>query len=85
MKTLVLVLFVTLLGLGCSKDRDNTQVAQSNRVEPDNSGVNIRDRSDATKTPSDQSENETDRTITQNARDAITDDSSLSTNAKALS
>jgi osmotically-inducible protein OsmY len=42
----------------------------------------VRDRNDATKTPADQSENEGDRTITQNIRKALTDDDSLSTNAK---
>ena len=51
-------------------------------LEPDNTGRNVRDRNEATKTPGDQSENEADRTITQNIRKAITADDSLSTNAK---
>jgi len=47
----------------------------------DNTGRNVRDRSD-TITPMDQSENEMDRTITQKIRRALMQDDSLSTNAK---
>jgi osmotically-inducible protein OsmY len=68
--------------VGCSRDRDRQTPQSSAAVEPDNSGRNVRDRNDATKTPADQSENEGDRTITQNIRKALTDDDSLSTNAK---
>jgi osmotically-inducible protein OsmY len=68
---------------GCSRDRDVRQSTQSSAaVEADNSGRNVRDRNEATKTPTDQSENEADRTITQNVRKALTDDDALSTNAK---
>jgi osmotically-inducible protein OsmY len=42
----------------------------------------VRDRNDQTKTAGDQSENEADRTISQNIRQAVTADDSLSTNAK---
>jgi hyperosmotically inducible periplasmic protein len=48
----------------------------------DNTGKNVRDRNDATLTPTDQSENEVDRTLTQRVRQAVVDDDSLSTNAK---
>ena len=82
MKNLALALFAMVLMVGCSKDRNADQVSQSSRVEPDNSGRNVRDRDDATKTAGDQSENEADRTITQNVRKALTDDDSLSTNGK---
>jgi hyperosmotically inducible protein len=51
-------------------------------VKADNTGVNVRDRGGETKTSGDQSESEADRTITQNIRQAITADDSLSTNAK---
>ena len=51
-------------------------------MEPDNSGRNVRDRDNQTKTSGDQSENEADRTISQNIRAAITADDSLSTNGK---
>jgi len=70
-----------VLMVGCSKNQsEDKQVSQT--VEPDNSGRNVRDRDDQTKTPGDQSENEADRTITQNIRQALTADDSLSTNAK---
>jgi hyperosmotically inducible protein len=51
-------------------------------TEADNTGKNVRDRSDAAVTPTDQSENEADRTLTQRIRQAVVDDDSLSTNAK---
>jgi hyperosmotically inducible protein len=87
MKPITLALLATLVVFGCSKDRaDNkssdNQVSQSTQVPPDNTGRNVRDRDDATKTPGDQSENEADRTITQNVRKALTDDDSLSTDGK---
>jgi len=83
MKTIIVLLFFsTLLVVACSKNRsDNKQVSQT-AVEPDNSGRNVRDRDDQNKTTGDQSENEADRTITQNIRRAVTADDSLSTNAK---
>ena len=82
MKTILVLLFATLLVVACSKNRsDNKQVSQT-AVEPDNSGRNVRDRDDQNKTTGDQSENEADRTITQNIRRAVTADDSLSTNAK---
>ena len=82
MKTLIVLLFSTLLVVACSKNRsDNKHVSQT-AVEPDNSGRNVRDRDDQNKTTGDQSENEADRTITQNIRRAVTADDSLSTNAK---
>ena len=81
MKSITLLLLSMVLMVGCSKNRsEDKQVSQT--VEPDNSGRNVRDRDDQTKTPGDQSENEADRTITQNIRQAITADDSLSTNAK---
>ena len=82
MKTLIVLLFSTLLVVACSKNRsENKQVSQT-AVEPDNSGRNVRDRDDQNKTTGDQSENEADRTIPQNIRRAVTADDSLSTNAK---
>jgi hyperosmotically inducible periplasmic protein len=79
----ILFLILTVPLVGCSKDRTaQNQGSQSAAVEPDNTGRNVRDRNEATKTPGDQSENEADRTITQNVRKAITADDSLSTNAK---
>jgi len=81
MKSITLLLLSMVLIVGCSKNRsEDKQVSQT--VEPDNSGRNVRDRDDQTKTPGDQSENEVDRTITQNIRQAITAADSLSTNGK---
>jgi osmotically-inducible protein OsmY len=84
MKNIVLGLFAAALLIGgCGRDRaENKQVSQSAPVAPDNTGTNVRDRGGETKTPGDQSENEADRTITQNIRQALTADDSLSTNAK---
>jgi len=84
MKTIAVSLFaVAFLMIGCGRDRaESDRVSQSAPVAPDNSGINVRDRGGETKTPADQSENEADRTITQNIRQALTADDSLSTNAK---
>ena len=83
------IVWVALIGagliFGCSKDRsDSKQVTPSTAAEADNSGKNVRDRDDATKTAGDQSENEADRTITQEIRRAVTSDDTLSTNAKNI-
>jgi osmotically-inducible protein OsmY len=51
-------------------------------VPADNSGRNERDRNDATKTAGDQAENEADRTISQNIRQAVIADDAVSTNGK---
>lgn len=59
---------------------DSSTVVEDN----DNTGKNVRDRDSATKTPLDQSESESDRTITQRIRQAIMADSALSTNAKNI-
>jgi hyperosmotically inducible protein len=82
MKSITLLLLSMVLIVGCSKDRSEDKQVSQTAAEPDNSGRNVRDRSGDTKTPGDQSENEADRTITQNIRQAITGDESLSTNAK---
>ena len=83
MKSFPVLLLSAVLIVGCSKNRDEKQVSQT-AVEPDNSGRNVRDRDDQSKTPGDQSESDSDRTITQNIRQAVTADDSLSTNAKNI-
>ena len=80
MTSFIVLLFSAFLIVGCSKAEDK-QVSQT-AVEPDNSGKNVRDRDEKSKTAGDQSENEADRTITQNIRAAITADDSLSTYGK---
>lgn len=84
MKTATLSFVLMFLIVGCSKDNQskNDQPTQTAVVEADNTGRNVRDRSDVTKTPTDQAENEADRVITQTIRQNIVADSSLSTNAK---
>jgi hyperosmotically inducible periplasmic protein len=73
-----------LVVVGCSKNEvsKNDQPSQTAAVAADNSGLNVRDRNDATKTPGDQSESEADRTISQNVRQAVVADDSVSTNGK---
>jgi hyperosmotically inducible periplasmic protein len=82
MKSLTLLLLAMALIVGCSKNRSEDKQVSQAAVEPDNSGRNVRDRNDQTKTAGDQSESEADRTISQNIRKALTADDSLSTNAK---
>jgi hyperosmotically inducible periplasmic protein len=84
MRAGALSLIVAFLIVGCAKnDRSkNDQPSQTAAVAADNSGNNVRDRNDATKTSGDQSESEADRTISQNIRRAITADDSISTNGK---
>jgi osmotically-inducible protein OsmY len=82
MKTFIVALFAVFLVAGCSKDRSEDKQVSQTAVEPDNSGRNVRDRDNQTKTSGDQAENEADRTISQNIRAAITADDSLSTNGK---
>ena len=47
----------------------------------DNSGKNVRDRQDSSRTPGDQSSNKSDLAITQAIRKAVVADKALSTNA----
>jgi osmotically-inducible protein OsmY len=84
MRITVLTVVLMFLVLGCSKNEQakNDQPSQTATVAADNSGTNVRDRNDATKTSGDQSESEADRTISQNIRQAINADDSLSTNSK---
>jgi len=51
-------------------------------IAADNSAQNERDRNDVTKTAGDQAENDADRTISQNIRQAVVADNSVSTNGK---
>jgi hyperosmotically inducible protein len=82
MKIITLLFLSAVLIVGCSKNRSEDKQVSQTAVEPDNSGRNVRDRNDQTKTAGDQSESEADRTISQNIRQAITADDSLSTNGK---
>ena len=81
---IALGLVLAFLVVGCSKTEQSKteQPSQTAAVPADNSGRNERDRNDATKTAGDQAENEADRTISQNIRQAIGADDSVSTNGK---
>jgi hyperosmotically inducible protein len=84
-KSIPMLLLTALVIFGCSKNRDaDEKTASQTTVAPDNSGVNVRDRNDQTKTAGDQSESEGDRTISQNIRQALNSDDSLSTNGKNI-
>jgi hyperosmotically inducible protein len=52
--------------------------------DADNTGRNVRDRSDATLTPGDQSNSKSDLEITRRIRRALTSDDQLSTTAKNI-
>jgi len=82
MKIITVLLLSSVLIVGCSKNRSEDKQVSQTAVEPDNSGRNVRDRDEQNKTAGDQSESEADRTISQNIRQAITADDSLSTNGK---
>ncbi|MGZ8464490.1 MAG: BON domain-containing protein [Candidatus Binatia bacterium] len=81
---IALGLVLAFLVAGCAKTEQSKteQPSQPAVVAADNSGRNERDRNDATKTAGDQAENEADRTISQNIRQAIGADESVSTNGK---
>jgi osmotically-inducible protein OsmY len=64
-----------------SKSEQDMGRKSSPAVDADNTARNSRDRSEASQTSGDQAENETDRQISANVRQAVVGDSSLSTNA----
>jgi osmotically-inducible protein OsmY len=82
----ILILPITLFllgGVGGPLSAKNAIAESPAASTPaDNTGKNVRDRSDAAVTPFDQSENEADRTLTQRVRQAVVADDALSTNAK---
>jgi hyperosmotically inducible protein len=84
MRAGALSLIVAFVVVGCAKNdlSRNDQPSQTAAVAADNSGKNVRDRNDATKTSGDQSESEADRTISKNIRQAVSADDSISTNGK---
>lgn len=87
MKKTILLCYLTLFALGgfagtaSPTERTTAPPAQT---APDNTGRNVRDRGGATLTPGDQSESEADRTLTQQIRQAVVADDSLSTMAKNI-
>src|SRR5262245_9881522 len=77
--SLALLTLAGYAGTASPQERTPAPLAQ---LAPDNTGRNVRDRGGATVTPGDQSENEADRTVTQQIRRAVVADDSLSTLAK---
>jgi hyperosmotically inducible protein len=61
---------------------ENTNAAAGHAA--DNTGINARDRADATLTPGDQGSSDSDRQISAQIRRAITSDDQLSTAAKNI-
>jgi osmotically-inducible protein OsmY len=87
MKQSALLFSLALLILGgYAGPAQPAEVAQvpAAQTAPDNTGRNVRDRGDATLTPGDQAENAVDRTLTQQIRQALVADDSLSTTAKNI-
>jgi len=74
-KQLFLLSSMCLLLTACENKPNNNNAA-------DNTGRNVRDRNNQAVTAGEQSENEADRIITQQVRQALMDDDSLSTNLR---
>lgn len=88
MKT-VFMLSLALAAAGCdrgeaaSTGKEQTAAnVEAAKMPADNTKKNERDRENPTLTPTDQGENEVDRTITQNVRQGVMKNDSLSTTAK---
>ena len=73
--------FLLLEGACASKTDQVDATKKSTAVDADNTARNSRDRDGASQTPGDQAENETDRQISANVRQAVVGDNSLCTNA----
>jgi hyperosmotically inducible periplasmic protein len=70
-----------LFGLAVTALGGFTACDRTSGADADNTARNARDSSGKTVTPTDQSENEGDRAITQRVRKAVVDNDALSTNA----
>ena len=80
--SMLLVLSACLLMVvACASKPEQVDVARKSSTDADNTGRNSRDRDGATQTAGDQAENETDRTISANVREAVVADNGLSMNA----
>lgn len=87
MRNFFLLAIISLAVTGCDRrEKPNTPPTTPPQSEHnnDNTAKNVRDRNATSKTPMDQYENESDRTITQKIRQAIRADNSLSTNAQNI-
>jgi hyperosmotically inducible periplasmic protein len=78
---LVLSVFL-LMGVSCASKTEQVNTdKKSPATDADNTARNSRDRDGSTQTSGDQAENETDRQISANVRQAVVGDNSLSMNA----
>jgi hypothetical protein len=70
--------------VGEADEPDTPEVAAAPPADADadDTGRNVRDRDEATRTPMDQSNREADVTVTRDIRSAITSDDSMSTDAQ---
>jgi hypothetical protein len=84
MKKILTLIAVSLSLVSWGNDNAGAQASDSTYYKNDNTGKNVRDRDSNNLTPLDQSESESDRTITQEIRKAVMADDSLSTNAKNI-
>jgi hyperosmotically inducible periplasmic protein len=90
-KTLPVAIAALALALGACEERPANQPgttmpppSRTPARAPDNTGINERDRDNATLTPGDQSESEADRAITADVRRTITNDDTMSTSARNI-
>jgi hyperosmotically inducible periplasmic protein len=74
----------TLLVLACLNAVSLAAMAADDKMKPDNTAINERDRSRETQTSGDQSNSSADLKITQAIRQALMKDSELSTTAKNI-
>ncbi len=83
----MLAAFCVLGIAGCNEAKNSpapapsTNASTASSSDRDNTGVNVRDRNDAAKTPFDQKENQADIKITADIRKRVVD-SEMSTDAK---
>lgn len=78
----LLIPSLALILVACNEQNARPEARTSTTENPDNTGINVRDRDSNLPTPMDQSESKSDLTITQKIRREVVSDSSLSDNAK---
>jgi hyperosmotically inducible protein len=82
-KSILLFSIVVAAGVAAC-DKSGSAPADAGVVGADNTKVNERDRGSQTLTPGDQAENDADRGITQQIRQAVVKDDQLSMTAKNI-
>jgi hyperosmotically inducible periplasmic protein len=75
-------IFVASISSAYDPSSSNNVNSNSSSMSPDNTGVNVRDRGNASITPSDQSNKPADIELTRQIRRALMADKSLSTTAR---